>query len=249
VKHVGLLWVLLMPLVPLSAQDAEVQRYVAMVNNGQVDEVRKEVASLLERFPNNPGVLYVQALVTKEGAEAVRIYQSIVDNFPRSAYADAALYRVYQFYYALGLYRTAELKMNQLKAEYPSSRYLKAEARETANLPEEVEAPTPKVVRDSAVASPEAPVRENASTPPGRAGSTPASFVLQVGAYGAQANAEKQRKFFADLGYPVEMITKVRDTKTLFVVLVGAYASYEQAKAQGAEIRKKYSIETMVVSR
>jgi cell division septation protein DedD len=249
VRQFGLLWILWLPMVPLIAQDAEVQHYVLMVNNGQVEEVRSEISSLLERFPNNPGVLYVQALVTKEGAEAARIYQSIVDNFPRSAYADAALYRVYQFYYALGLYRTAELKLNQLKAEYPASRYLKADARETANLPEEVEAPAPRAVRDSVVTAPERAVREATPAPPPRAEAATASFVLQVGAYGAQVNAEKQRKFFADLGYPVETITKVRDTKTLFVVLVGSYASYEQAKAQGAEIRKKYSIETMVVSR
>jgi cell division septation protein DedD len=251
VKRFGLLWVLFMTSLPLGAQDAEVQRYVAMVSNGQIDEVRKEISSLLERYPNNPGVLYVQALVTKEGAEAARIYQSVVDNFPKSAYADAALYRVYQFYYALGLYRTAELKMNQLKAEYPASKYLKADARETVNLAEEVAVPARKAVRDSVVAVPEKPVREGGTTPaaPASAAVPSTSFVLQVGAYGAQANAEKQRKFFSDLGYPVEMITKVRDTKTLIVVLVGSYASYEQAKAQGADIRKKYSIETMVVTR
>lgn len=239
-KRFWMLWAGIAMAVPLAAQDADVQRYVAMVNNGEVEEVRKEIPALLERYPNNPGVLYVQALVTKEGAEAARMYQSIVDNFPRSAYADAALYRVYQFYYSLGLYRTAELKMNQLKAEYPTSRYLKGTARETVALPEE----TPPAVRDSSAAAPM--VRE---TPPAPAAVATASFALQVGAYGTQVNAEKQRKFFTDLGYPVDVLTKVRDTKTLFVVLVGSYGSYEQAKAQGTEIRKKYSVESMVVSR
>lgn len=232
---------LVLVVLPLGAQDADVRRYVEMVRNGQVEEVRREVPSLLEQYPNNPGVLYVQALVTKEGAEAARMYQSIVDNFPKSQYADAALYRVYQFYYALGLYRTAELKLNQLKAQYPDSRYLKVATGDTVNLPEEAQTVAPPAARDSvavapAVAAPAAPVEQGA-------------FVLQVGAYGAQANAEKQRKFFADLGYPVEMITKVRDTKTLFVVLVGRYVSYDEARARGAEIRKKYRVDTMVVQR
>lgn len=232
---VGLLVVLVRP---LGAQDADVQRYVEMVKNGQVEEVRREVPSLLERYPNNAGVLYVQALVTKEGAEAARIYQSIVDNFPKSQYADAALYRVYQFYYALGLYRTAELKLNQLKVQYPDSRYLKGAAGDSVSLPEEAQAVAPPAARDSvaAVPAPASPAVQGA-------------FVLQVGAYGAQANAEKQRKFFADLGYPVEMITKVRDTKTLFVVLVGRYASYDEARAQGVEIRKRYRVDTIVVQR
>ncbi len=232
---------LVLSVLPLGAQEADVRRYVEMVKNGQVDEVRREVSSLLERYPNDAGVLYVQALVTKEGAEAARIYESIVDNFPKSQYADAALYRVYQFYYALGLYRTAELKLNQLKAQYPDSRYLKVAAGDTVNLPEEAQAVPPPAARDSVAVVPAAP----APAPPAVQG----AFVLQVGAYGAQANAEKQRNFFADLGYPVEMITKVRDTKTLFVVLVGRYASYDEARAQGAEIRKKYRVDTMVVQR
>ncbi len=247
-KRFRLVWVASVLALPLCAQDADVQRYVAMVNNGEVEEVRKEIPALLERYPNNPGVLYVQALVTKEGAEAARIYQSIVDNFPRSAYADAALYRVYQFYYALGLYRTAELKMRQLKTDYPGSRYLKANPGDTASLPEEVAAP--KVPRDTVAVAPAAgPAREAVPAPPAAAPAMSGSFVLQAGAYGAQANAEKQRKFFADLGYPVETVTKVRDTKTLFVVLVGRYSSYDEAKAQGAEIRRKFRIETMVVQR
>lgn len=250
-KRLEVLSVLLMGVLSLSAQEADVKRYIGMVENGQAEEVRKEMPALLERYPNNPGVLYVQGLVTKEGAEAARIYQSIVDNFPKSAYADAALYRVYQFYYALGLYRTAELKMNQLKAEYPASPYAKADAKKTAGLPEEVATPAAKPNMDSSAATQRKPAPETvpAALPPAPAGGVPATFSLQTGAYGAQANAEKQRKFFASLGYSVEMITKVRDTKTLFVVLVGNFGSYEEARAQGAEIKKKYNVETMVVQR
>jgi cell division protein FtsN len=250
VKRLGVLSVLLIGVLSLRAQEAEVKRYVGMVENGQTDDVRKEIPALLERFPNNPGVLYVQALVTKEGAEAARIYQSIVDNFPRSSYADAALYRVYQFYYALGLYRTAELKMNQLKAEYPASPYAKADGKKTVSLPEEVETPAVKPAPDSGAVTPQKP-RETipVTVPPASTSLVPATFALQAGAYGAQANAEKQRKFFASQGYSVEMITKVRDTKTLFVVLVGNYGTYEEARARGAEIKKKYNVEAMVVQR
>jgi cell division septation protein DedD len=225
----------------LKAQDADVQRYIGMVNNGQVEEVRQEIAMLLEKYPNNPGVLYVQGLVAKDGAEAARIYQSIVDNFPKSKYADGALYRVYQFYYALGLYRTAVLKMNQLKRDYPGSRYLKPEAKESVSLPEEAEPPT------AVAPMPEhSPVAVN---PREQTSVTPTSFSLQVGAYGTQTNAEKQRKFFVALGYSVEMVTKVRDTKTLYVVLIGNFGSYEEAKAKGAEIKRKHNIDSMVVPR
>jgi len=232
-------------------QESEVQKYLSMVNSGQAYEVRKEVPALLAKYPNDPGVLYVQALVTKDGAESARVYQSIVDNFPKSAYADASLYKLYQFYYALGLYRTADLKLKQLQQEYPKSKYLaKSGVVEPGSLPEESEV-APPVPDAGEVAPSVAPAAGESQPPPGPAPTsvTPTGFTLQTGAFSAQANAEKQKAFFGGLGYSVELITKVRDTKTLYVVLVGSFTSYDAAKSRAAEIKKQHKIDCMVVSR
>lgn len=244
-------WLFCAVAVTAWGQDAEVKRYIALVEEGKVEEVRQAVPGLLEQYPNNPDVLYVQALVTKEGADAARIYQSIVDNFPRSTYADASLYRVYQFYYALGLYRTAELKMAQLKKEYPSSRYLRQGGQETGSLAEEIDSTrVPSPPPAPAAATVAAPVAAApAARPADPAPAAPTSFSLQVGAYSTRENAEKQKELFAAKGYPVELITKVRESKTLHVVLVGRYATYEEAKAKGAEIKKALNVEPMVISR
>jgi tetratricopeptide (TPR) repeat protein len=220
-----------------SAQGTEpdVRQLVDLVERGQGEEVKRDLPSLLARSPNNPGLLYVQGLVTEEGAEAVRIYQSVVDNFPRSEWADDALYKVYQFYYSLGLYRTAELKLNQLKKDYPSSKYLAgATGADTRGVPEEAQPQKPAgQVKTDVV--PVAPVGGN--------------FALQVGAYTAQTNADKQKKYFEDLGYMVEVISKVKDSRSLYTVLVGGYATYEEAKARAAEIKQKYNIDSFVISR
>ena len=87
------------------------------------------------------------------------------------------------------------------------------------------------------------------SRPPETASVGPTAFVLEVGAYGALENAEKQKTFFVERGYTVELITKVRDTKTFHVVLVGRYASYEEAKAAGTEMKKKYNVNFMAIPR
>lgn len=226
----------------LAAQgsDPDVATYLSMITNGQADQVKVELPSLLTKFPNNPGVLYLQGLVATEGAEAARVYQSIVDNFPKSEWADDALYKVYQFYYALGLYRTAELKLNQLRKDYPQSKY----ARESAEtdmqvLSEEGTVTTP----------PEARGRSDTTRSQVQQAVLPIQYVLQVGAYTSEANAEKQKLFFEDLGFTVEIINKVKENRSLFLVLVGNFGTYEDAKARGLEIRKKYNIESIVVSR
>ncbi len=236
--------VLAAPMATAQGSDPDINSYIARINNGQGEEVRNEIPSLLAKYPNNPGVLYLQALVTSDGGEAVRIYQSIVDNFPKSEWADDALYKVYQFYYALGLYRTAELKMNQLRKEYPSSKHLQTAAAEpeTKGMAEEHQ-PVPVAARpvQDTVAQP-VPVHE-ATTPP------PLRFALQVGAFTTQVNAEKQKQFFEQAGYPVEVLNKVKDNRALWLVWVGTYQTYDEAKAGGTEIKKKYNVASIVISR
>jgi len=228
-----LLFVFTAPALRAQSADAEVAKCLAMLQNGQMDQVKAEVPSLLSKYPNNPAVLYLQAQTTSEGAEAVRIYQSIVDNFPQSDWAPEALFKVYQFYYALGLYRTAEMKMTQLKKNYPNSKRASGGGEvDTGGLPED------------------RPVQAGSATP--AAGDAPASapahFTLQVGAYTTQANAEKQKAFFEERGYTVEMISRVKENKSLYLVLVGTYPSAEEAKAQGAEIKAKFHIDSIVTT-
>jgi len=215
--------------------DAKVNALLQQIDNGQVFQVRQELPPLMAKNPNNPGLLFVQGRIATNGAEAVRIYQSIVDNFPSSSWADDALHRVYQFYYSIGLYRTADLKLQQLKRDYPSSPFL-------TNLPQRDTTATPVAVEDTAaMALPGLP--EQAVAPTGQ------SFALQVGAFSTQANAEKIKGQFETEGYPVEIINKVKDGRSLFIVLVGSFASYDEAKAKTGEIQKKFSTTPLVVTK
>ncbi len=207
----------------------DVTHYLGMINSGRVEEVRREIPSLLSQYPNNAGVLYLQGLVSTDGAEAVRIYQSIVDNFPRTEWADDALYRVYQYYYALGLYRTAELKLEQLKKDYPDSKYVRGGTEPAIKTPPE-ERRADTAANTGAVEA----VQE---------------FTLQVGAYTTQVNAEKQKLFFEDLGYAVEVVSKLKENRSLFLVLVGTFPSAEAARAKAEEFKQKFNIGSLVVTK
>jgi len=255
-----ILWFVLACSMPATAQlsEPEINKYMTLVQQGQVEQVRAELPTLLSKYPNHPGVLYLQGVVTTDGAQAVRIYQSVVDNFPSSPWAAHALYRVYQYYYALGLYRTAELKMAQLRKDYPSSRYVKAGTEvETAKLPEEKEGAPSSVLDSTGVPGP-VPGREDvkdlaavtaADSGRDRRGEAQTRFSLQVGAYGSQENAHKQQLFFEHLGYPVGVQTKVKDSRSLYTVLVGVFETYDEAKVRSVEIKKKYNIDSFVVTR
>jgi cell division protein FtsN len=163
---------------------------------------------------------------------------------------------VYQFYYAIGLYRTAEIKLNQLKADYPQSKYIASAVRaDTKNLPEEKQDPPAteqnNMPHDKSpaiqVGTPMTEERESPAQPDEV--TVRGQYALQVGAYSQQVNAEKQKLFFEDLGYQVEVINKVQDARSLFVVLVGEYKTADDARAKSAELKKKYNINSMMITR
>ncbi len=222
--------------MPVRGQSAgpDIEKYLGMINGGRADDVRREIPSLLSQYPNNPGVLYLQGLVTPEGAEAARVYQSIVDNFPKSEWADDALYKVYQYYYALGLYRTAELKLDQLKREYPDSKYLRGAQEVPQKAQTDEHRPDTVTAAGAKVPKPAEPVQQ---------------FTLQVGAYTTQVNAEKQKLFFEDLGYAVEVGSKMKDNRSLFIVLVGTFATADDARAKADEFKKKYNISSLIITK
>lgn len=237
------------------AQRPNIESYIIMIEGGQAEQVRNELPNLLNQFPNNPGVLYLQALLTTDGAEAVRLYQNIVDKYPTSEWADDALYKVYKFYFAIGLYRTAEIKLNQLRANYPDSKYLEME-RELAGTPDTARQEPPYAsvpTRDTIATSSEppkdptpVPVKTDVPPPPS-VQATP--YTVQVGVFSTMANANKQKSFLTHQRYQADVAPKMSGGRQLYAVYVGNYATAEEARAKGEEIKRAFNIDFIVVTR
>jgi hypothetical protein len=214
-----------------SAQEGQpdVQRRLEMIERGQGEAVKSELPALMTNYQNHPGVLYLQAVLTTDGSEAAKLYQNIVDNFPKNEWADDALYKLYQYYYSIGLYKTGDQKLQQLRQEFPFSTYAVAEKpQETLKAPQE----TPADVK-----------------PTGSVEKYPTSFTVQVGAFSTLQNAEELKMKFEKENYSSNIFTIVNDGKKLHKVWVGEFQTYEDAKRFTSEIRRKFSLESIVVSR
>jgi tetratricopeptide (TPR) repeat protein len=214
------------------SNEPDIQRRLEMIERGQEEAVKAELPNLLTNFQNHPGVLFLQAVLTTDGTEAVKIYQSIVDNFPKSEWADDALYKLYQYYYAIGLYKTADQKLEQLRRDYPYSAYAREDggtAPQAARLPD---AEGPVVVKQLS------PVEKFSTL-----------YTVQVGAFSTMQNAEELRNRFQKEGYVSNIFTMVRDGKKLHRVWVGEFQSQDEARRFAAEIKKKFNLDSIVVSR
>ncbi|MBX2991548.1 MAG: SPOR domain-containing protein [Bacteroidetes bacterium] len=240
------------------AQSPNIETYIALIENGQADLVRNELPSLLNQHPKNPGVLYLQALMTTDGAEAVRLYQNIVDNHPTSEWADDALHRVYKFYYAIGLFRTADLKLEQLKRDYPDSKYVAGlspaapviSEQKTATAQASATVSEPPTTPSIEISQPESTPRSEEVKPPvTQPPASPGRFTLQVGAFSTYENADKQKSFFTYHNYPAEVAQKSSGGRELFVVYVGSYSTDADARATGDAIRREFNMNYIIVIR
>lgn len=221
----------------LGQVEPDIHSRLEKIYRGDVESIREELPSLLSRYQNHPGVLYLQGMLTTDGPEAVKIFQSVVDNFPDSEWADDALYRVYQYYYSVGLYRTAEQKLSQLKRDYPQSRYAFGQQPRFDIQDEIVEEQF------------ERQAQNDTSEPERQQPAIQYPFALQVGAFSTYENAMRQRDMLKDIDQPVEITTRMQGGQTLYLVWVGAFQTRDQAVQYGQRLGQQFNIESMIVSR
>jgi tetratricopeptide (TPR) repeat protein len=107
------------------AQEADIIPYLKQIEQGKSSEVKLKLPELKKDYPNSSNVMFLDGVLTENAQDAIEIYQKILDRYPKSAFADAALYRIYSYYFALGLYNSADKYLTKLKTDYPQSPYIK----------------------------------------------------------------------------------------------------------------------------
>ncbi|MEA2077101.1 MAG: SPOR domain-containing protein [Candidatus Marinimicrobia bacterium] len=74
-----------------------------------------------------------------------------------------------------------------------------------------------------------------------------ANFRIQVGAFSVQENAHKKQSYFEERGFPVQVEMRERTSGYLYLIRIGAYASYDEAKRALSELKIKYPSEDGIV--
>jgi len=209
----------------LFSQDVDIVSYLKQIESGEKDDVEKKLPELKSKYPNSPSVMFLEGVLTENGQDAVAIYSKIVNSYPQSKYADASLYRIYSYYYALGLYDAAKNHLNRLKKEYPESPYIKISDK---NIPSEDEI---TVVNKKQKEIPKANY----------------NYTIQAGAFSKLKNAQSLKKDLDDSGFKSEIKDKTVGGTVFHVVYVGEFLSEDEAKNFLQVINKEYKLDGRVV--
>ena len=93
--------------------------YLTLIQKGRYEEVMENLPDLLSRYPNDPGVYYIQALINKDGDSSLSQYQNLIDNYPDSDYASMSAMKIGEYLFARGLYSQASIHLKQTIFDFP----------------------------------------------------------------------------------------------------------------------------------
>jgi len=246
ISYLSLSIALLTAVLYAQLDEQDVRLRLDLIHSGKIEQVRTEVIALLKQLPNDPGVKYLEAYVTENGDQAVKKYQFFVDNYPQSVWADDALYKVYQYYYAVGLYKTAEAKLTQLNEQYPNSIY----AKQTVKEPVKTSTPsTPSTVQteeQSVMKQPIVEEKREIIVPP----STTGSVVVQIGVFSQEAKAQQHANdITAVVGKKATVFAKQSGGKTVYAVAFEGFVDEQSARTFGSELKSKFNLDWFLVKR
>jgi tetratricopeptide (TPR) repeat protein len=217
------------------SQDVDIVPYLKRIENGNADDVRLELPGLKQNNPNSPSVMFLEGVLTENGQKAVLLYQEIVDKYPDSKYADAALYRIYTYYYALGLYESADKKLNDLTNNYPQSPYIKIAKHNQLPV-------NPEITREDDVTGGKDSVKVKDVVTQEKY-----KYTIQAGAFSVQKNAENLREEFKKSGLYSEIKIKMVGGTNFHIVYVGQFATETDAESSLKTLNNKFNLTGRVV--
>lgn len=241
----------LIPMKGSFPQDVDINYYLKKIENGKKQEVIRSLPELKKQHPEGASVIYLDALLTEDGTDAVHKYLDFYKKYPESEYADDALFRVYAYYYAGGSYFAAREYLKRLKRKYPASPYIKLAE---SSIPEKDE---PGAVADIEKISETAELRNNPEQK-NIAGQKKINeqknskddfkFTIQAGAFSNPDNASKLHKDFLVSGYFSEIKEKNVAGTSFKVVYVGKFKTEKEASEELKIVNDKFKLSGRVIS-
>lgn len=222
----------------LFSQEADIIPALKQLESGNEQEAQTILQSLKRRLPADPSVLFLDAIMTKNAPTAASKLSSLIEKHPKSKYSDAAVYRLYSYYYAIGLYNTARTQFEFLKQNYPNSPYLRINE---ADIPLEDEIFTEAKI--------ETPKIETKKTEPKKEEvNIKFNFTVQAGAFINYENALNLKSEFQNSGYFSEIREKSVGGTLMFVVVVGQFTSENEARSFSQRINKEFKLESRIIN-
>ena len=240
----------------LSSQNIDL--YFSLIDEGELDGVKENLPELLSKYPKDPGVLFLKAILTDDGESAVKQYKYIVKNFPKSIYAPDAAMRIGEYFYARGLYTQCASLLKNIPMKYPRYPQIQrltdlminsfnaiGEADSAKYYALIIKSMFPAIetsfeIKDDKLSQVFSFRKKTESMGP---------YVVQIGAFSSKENAKRLKLQVNQLGHDVSINEVKSNEKTFFAVRVNRYRSKRKAEEIGKDIKSKLGVNYRVLYR
>ena len=251
---------ILIGLLPVFIYTQNVEMYLSLIHEGQNEGVKEKLPELISKYPNDPGVIYLQALLTTNGMKSLEIYAKIIEKFPESKFSGYASLKIGEYLYARGLYSQAGMQLRLIPRKYPRlenmqrvmdmmvSSYLAIGEDDSVKYYIGIyRSMFPNLDFDKfGIDSPLFATEQVISN---KKNKEPKPYVIQIGAFGSIQNANRLKLQVSQIGYNVDIVPVQTNGRGLHAVRVVRFRSKSSAERIGATIKKKLGIDFRVLYR
>ena len=238
-----------------------IKLYLSLIEEGKIEGVKENLPELISKYPNNPSVLYLKALLIQDGNSAIKLYKDLLKKYPNSKYAPNSAMKISEYFYARGLYTQAATLLKNIPIKYPRF----ADIQRVTNLMVNsfnaigeadsaryyaliINSMFPNVDTGIDILSDkDKPLSQIFDFNKKRSDLGP--YVVQVGAFGNEKNAKRLKLQVSQLGHDVSINKVDSNGKRLYAVRVNRYKSKKQANEIGKKIKTKLGVEYRVLYR
>tara|TARA_Y100001970_G_scaffold232159_1_gene288828 strand:+ start:545 stop:1333 length:789 start_codon:yes stop_codon:yes gene_type:complete len=236
--------------------------YLSLIDEGKTEGVKETLPELISKYPNNPGVLYIEAILTQDGNASVDIYKQILEKYSGTKYAPYAAMKIGEYFYARGLYTQASKLLKNIPIKYPrfsdvqratnlminsfnaigeadSARYYGLIIK---SMFPRVDIGIDNLNEKNKRLSQVFDFNKKIQTDLG-------SYVIQMGAFSSPKNANRLRMQVSQLGYDVSISEVESKGKTFHAVRVNRFKSKTKAEKVGKDIKEKLGVNFRVLYR
>ena len=240
----------------MNAQNADM--YLSLIEEGNSNGVIENLPELISKYPSDPGVLYLKALLTENGDSAIKQYKNILKSYPESKYAPKAAMKIGEYFYARGLYTQSANLLKNIPVKYPRFNDIQRLTDLMINSFNAIgEADSAKyygliiksmfpainaevVERDRKLSQVFDFKKKKLNKGP---------YVVQIGAFSSKENAKRLKLQVGQLGHDVSINKVDSNGKTFFAVRVNRYKSKRKAEEIGKDIKSKLGVSYRVLYR
>lgn len=214
----------------IRAQDYNIIPLLMKIESGKNDSVRVELETLKSKYPNDPNIMFLNAILTDDAIKSEEIFKKIVEVYPNSKYADASVYRLFNYYIIDDQNEIAEKYFLKLKNNYSESPYLRI-----AQSQYDVLLALNKTDKENETIIPEAKYKDKFK------------FTIQAGAFAKKENAQTLKTQFEKAGIFSEIKEKNVAGTIFNVVFAGQFENKEDAENFLMIINTQFKLQGRVV--